>query len=182
MNRQHNIAFQYFTHGNKLILQDILPVLEGVNNSLVDTELPSDILFEILDHNKNEYGAGIGFFTDGNNTVIGLGGLHFLNDAGMYEIICYTAKEYSSYRAELIKCISDKAFLQLNMDKVCMRALPGHLDNELLKAMGFSFIDERAFAEDGMSLIWNYYELENEYLLVETEADLATVDDWDAIF
>lgn len=182
MNAQLNISLQYFTSENKDVLQGLLHQLQNVNTRLIDTDLPANILFEILDHNKNEYGAGMGYFIDDEGNILGIGGLHYLNDVSLYETVCYTTAKYAHLKTDMISHILHEAFVSHNMDKICTRAEPGSEENTLLKSLGFSLIDERAFAEDNMECIWNYYELENEQLMVSSDASNADHSDWDSIF
>lgn len=134
-----------------------------------------------------DHGVSVSYITSDNDKVIlGLAGLNYSIDAQLYEVIINIlpvySQELSSY--ELLENIVTEAFDTLYIDKVCARAIPGSDMDTLYRTFGFSHLGERMFTDEQTSVIYYYYELENDNLLDTTSETQSPAykSDWDNIF
>ena len=176
-NRVIDIELTGFSETNKHILADMeLPMMGA--NSFTQSGLLDEIDTHIVEH-----GIGIGCLLDSNGTVLGIGGFNYLADTGVYEVVCNMLPQHQEKINDALDFLVHEAFDKLRMDKICARALPGSVMNSSLKAGNFVYAGERAFFSEGREQIWNYYELEDEAGMMESESVYALADsDWDKVF
>lgn len=173
------------TANDSSVLQDLLTQLVAAN--AIDAkafypELPTDILLPILDNHYKEYGAGIGLVENEQGDIIGMAGLQFLQDTELFEAVCYLLPDYTAQFPNVLSTVVDTAFHDLGLDKLCARTVTMSLADMQYREAGFTYVDERAFSDDGMGQIWNYYELENDANMVDAEQLAFDDSDWDSLF
>lgn len=159
-----------------------LSATDSFHNNILQPELPADMTIAILQQQQQEYSTGLGYIKDDFDNVIGVGGLHFLQDVKLFEVVCYMLPEYRHHTGNVIGHMVDEAIETLCLDKLCARTLPASLEDLFYKENGFMYSDERAFAEDGMNQIWNYYELDNEANISAVDTADDAESDWDSLF
>lgn len=140
-------------------------------------------LMEYFEAHRVEHGISIGGLYINNNTMVGIGGFHYLEDTGLYEIVCTVLPQFEDNLATALNHLVLQAFDSLMMDKLCARAVPASAMDTCLANSGFAFSGERVFMKGVDGQIWNYYELEDETNLVSAESTGTYTDnDWDALF
>lgn len=185
MNQQAEYTFHYFSADNKPVLEEVAAALSNstsVNKRIIDPALPTGMTFQLLDFHKEEYGTGLGYIQNDQGQVIAFGGLHYVHDVELYEVVCFAIPGQEAVAADALELLVYEAFAVLGMDKVCARAIPGTVEDKCYGKHGFEYIGERAFAEDSMEQIWNYYELENHGNMISAERSGHTDAEWDNIF
>lgn len=181
-----NIELRHFSDRDNGVLADILSrFVESVNGYIaaVDIKQTAADLQEIFDKHRIEHGISIGCLYEDNGAALGIGGFHYLEETGVYEMVCAMLPEHEGITAYALEFLEHQAFANLRMDKVCARALPGTVLDVCLRNNGFVYSGERAFIPEGADQIWNYYELENEGNMVSATSGTGLIySDWDAIF
>lgn len=176
------VSLNYFSDSDQQLLSDVFPVLQQAMPVIDGNVLQADNALDILDTHKIEHGVGVGFIQqDGETTAIG--GLHYLADVALYELVCIPLPGHEDAAPIAIDYLIHHAFYALGMDKVCARTLQNSdMDNEL-KAAGFTCYGEWAFTEEGRESIWNYYEMENDANMVSSIGHYSDANNsWDGIF
>lgn len=185
--RTEDMEIRQFSGLSKDDLEKLLGAFaeETTGHVVVNPAIGYDVeeLIDILDEHMVEHGiAPGGIYLDGNSAV-GIGGFYYLEETGMYEIICSLAPGQERLTPAILNSLVEEAFDNLKMDKICARAIPASPFDKLLAEAGFAFLGERMFMMEGAGQIWNYYELEDERNLVSADSGSAYADnDWDAIF
>lgn len=181
-----DIELKSFSETNKQTLADILLDMSGGDNkyqSVFDINRAVAGLVDAFEMHKVEHGIGVGCLQDGNGTILGIGGFHYLAETGLYEVICNMVPQHEEKTLYALEFLVHEAFSNLRMDKVCSRALLGSAMDNSLRANGFVYAGERAFISEDREQIWNYYELEDETNMVVSAGHYALGEsDWDAIF
>src|SRR5690606_14914674 len=86
-----DIELKSFSETNKQTLAAMLLVMSGSDTktqSIFDINLAAGELVDAFEMHKVEHGIGVGCLQDGNGTVLGIGGFHYLAETGLYEVIC----------------------------------------------------------------------------------------------
>lgn len=170
-------------------IQDIeIKYFSDLNESeieAVETFLASDIdeMSDAYDNHRVEHGIAPGAICLSEVGIIGVGGIHYLEETGFYEITCNVMPGQEEHVTPVLNHLVSHAFDNLKMDKVCARAIPGSVFNHNLANSRFTFLGERMFMLEQDEHIWNYYELEDESNLVSAENNSVYIDkEWDALF
>ncbi len=178
-----DISIQYLKEGNKPLFKQLLIELQKENNSFCKG-LHIDEFLDSLKAHQQEHGLGLGCLINPYGKVVGLAGLRFLNATKLYETVCIISPKYVEEvgYSMIIDQLINYAFNELNLDKVCARAEKGIIENELYHAIGFTYLGERVFDEDGSEQIWNYYEMENDNQLLSNNSTSEIDNDWDLTY
>jgi hypothetical protein len=129
--------------------------------------------------------TGIGMVTGHNNNTMGIAGLNYLHEVQLYEVYIELLPEYRNTpnTSAILSMVVNNAFENLGIDKVCTRAIAGSVNDIAFKKYGFSYCDERSWADDNYVNTWNYYELENNSAFISVEDHAVAADnDWEGIF
>ncbi len=181
-----DIEIQYFSELNCRDMEVVLAHFaeeQGHYPAGLDSRIPADELIAIFDDHRVEHGVAPGGVYIAGTGIIGIGGFHFLEETGLYEVVCYIAPQYKEHIPSVINHLVLLAFDGLKMDKICSRAIPGTSLDSCLAAGGFVFSGERMFTREGDEEIWNYYEMEDESSFVSADSKRIHSDnDWDALF
>jgi len=168
------------THQLEKILEALVKSKSPINPSISHT---AEELIILLEEHRIEHGIAPGGIYLPGDIAIGIGGFHFLDEAGVYEIVCNVPPGNEILAPVILNMLITDAFDNLKMDKICARAIPASPFDKFLAENGFVFSGERLFVKEGDGQIWNYYELEDERNLVSADNSRAYTDnDWDALF
>jgi len=180
--RAIELSLNKFAANDESLLQGLLTETSKKRPSVFNNRSAGEVL-TMLENHRTEHGISIGYINDGYGHVLGLAGLHYLPETGIYEIVSHLLPDHAGRTAAVIEYLVFEAFANLGMDKICARVLPESTDASILKENGFTCLGERAFAEEGMGQIWQYYELENEGTMAAPAQDTAyATSDWDSLF
>lgn len=159
------LTFNQVTDSDLDLLKDVMVCIaehpEKMNVLFGDESTPEVVLESYIKH-IGTYGTGLGFVKNEEGVVIGMGGLQFINDVQLFELVCCMLPEYEHQGYDATDMLRYNAFEKMSLDKVCARANAGSLQGLVYRENGFVYIDERAFTTDSMTHIWDYYELEND--------------------
>lgn len=151
--------------------------------SWLDEHIPVEELTAIFEDHRIEHGVAPGGIYMAGKGIVGIGGFHYLEETGLYEVVCYIAPLYKKYTSTVINYLTLLAFDGLKMDKICARAIPGTSLDSCFAGSGFVFSGERMFMREGDEEIWNYYEMEDESSFVSSDNKKILSDyDWDVLF
>lgn len=181
-----DIEIRQFADADKQQLDMILgamfdnPSKQTLNPSI---SFAANELIELLGEHRIEHGIAPGGIYLPGDVAIGIGGFHFLQETGVYEIVCNVSPDKEHLVPAILSSLITDAFDNLKMDKICARAIPASPFDMFLAESGFVFLGERMFVNEGDGQIWNYYELEDERNMVSADNSGAYTDnDWDALF
>lgn len=181
-----DIEIRQFADADYQQLEKILVALvkesskSPINPSISHT---AEELIILLEEHRIEHGIAPGGIYLTGNVAIGIGGFHFLDETGVYEIVCNVTPDKESLVPKILNKLITNAFDKLRMDKICARAIPSSPFDKFLAESDFVFSGERIFMQQQDSQIWNYYELDNESTLVSADSIGSYTDnDWDALF
>lgn len=184
--RTSDIELKYLADNNKEELKPVLTSFISEYGGHFAGGATGNSTGELLDYfeeHRVEHGISIGGLYVNNNTLIGIGGFHYLEDTGLYEVVCAVLPQFEDNHAIALNHLILQAFGSLMMDKLCARAVPASVTDVCLANSGFVFSGERVFMKEDDGRIWNYYELEDESNLVSAESTTAYSDnEWDALF
>lgn len=185
MNIQaRSISLNSFTESDRTLIADIQQEQQanGKLSSIFAVDNSIDDVLEALQRHAIDYGTTIGYFGNDNNALTGIGGLHYLTDAELYELVFVPMAGYDDTVTEHLSYLLDLAFSVHGIDKVCARTAPDTPTAEWLKERGFAYNGERAFTADGREHIWHFYELENELNMISARQNQSASSDWDYMF
>ncbi len=186
MERQiQNIEVKYLAELSRDESDELISSLVPELNQMFigwDNEQTIAELAEVFEQHRVEHGIAPGAVYIAGKDIAGIGGFQYLEETGLYELMCNVSYGYQAHIPEIINHLVFHAFGNLKMDKICARSLPGTVLDAHLIEYGFTSPGERVFTDDGRDQIWKYYELENEgNLIPAVDAYAYSADDWDIL-